>query len=372
MAAAVRCLETSCTVFREFELDGGRYWVTIKHQPSPASLVLFEVTPVREKLSALLPVIRGNVLTVLGALLAAFLGATLLSRFFVVPIADISRGIEAIQRRDDQHRIPIHRQDEFGAVITAFNRLFTEFKELQYGRIVQESLLPGDPPVPPGYDVCCFRHSATDLAGDYHDVFKLPDGNWVFILGDVTGHGVSAALAAAMAKATVEYQALAGWSFPSEVLDRLNALFFRELKPRNKYMTLGCLRLNPTTHEIVFGNAGHPFPMIFRREAVKIEEISAPHLPLGMKATWVPDERLASLAPGDALMLYSDGFIECQNTRGEEFGIDGLSALWLRLMTQSLPLPEVFAHMKRELDEFRIPGPYPDDVTLVILRRLGE
>jgi phosphoserine phosphatase RsbU/P len=288
----------------------------------------------------------------------------------VNPLTGLGEGISAIRRRDSLFRIPVTRPDELGTLAGAFNRILGEMKELQYGRIVQESLLPGNPPIPPGYEVEQFRRTANDLAGDYHDILRLDDGRWAFFLGDVTGHGISAALAMAMAKATVDYQGLAGEAFPTRVMDQLNSLFYRELKPRQKFMTLGCLLLNPATHEVTFQNAGHPYPMIFRTQTGTIEELPLPSLPLGARRARKDEILKTTLSPRDAILLYSDGFVECTNARGKMFGYPRFLNLFRDLLAQGFTGADLIAGLDRSLDEFRTPGAYPDDVTLLLIQRM--
>ena len=367
--AALHCQESGKILSRELKIGDASYWVTMKPEVEVGMYVLADLSPIAKQVATLSPIRwRLNVTAVL-AILVAFLGATLLARLFILPIGDIGEGIAAISRRDSTFRIPIRRNDEFGKVAEAFNFLLEEMKELQYGRIVQESLLPATSRAPDGYTAACYRRTANDLAGDYHDIVELKNGQWAYILGDVTGHGISAALAMAMAKATVDYQGLAGWSFPTQVLDHLNALFNRELKPRNKFMTLGCLLLNPVNHHIVAENAGHPYPLVYRAATKTIEELPIPSMPLGARKKRPICSQSTILEEGDAVLLYSDGFIECTNPRGKMFGYPRFMALFRDLLAKEIPAEEMIRALGKALEDFRAPGPYPDDVTLVLLQR---
>ncbi len=367
--AAVRSMETGRILFREVELGGKTYWATIKPETSISFYIFIDLVPVEAQLATLAPIRWKLVFGAALSLLMAFLGASLLASLFIIPIADLANGIDSIRRRDDRFRIPIRRRDEFGALATAFNTLLGDMKELQYGRIVQESLLPAHPKTPEGYEVAFLRRTANDLAGDYHDAVNLEEGTFGLILGDVTGHGISAALAMAMAKATVDYQKVARWTFPAQVLDKLNALFYRELKPRQKFMTLGCVLLKPETHELVFENAGHPYPLHFEARTGRAHEFQMPSLPLGARAKRRTGPLAGTLSPGDAIILYTDGFVECTSERGEVFGYPRFSELFARSMRESRTLDEVMEKLNRAFDSFRVPGPLQDDVTIVLLRR---
>jgi serine phosphatase RsbU (regulator of sigma subunit) len=370
--SVVTSYKTSNTIFRKIRLFNNEYWVTIKPERNIGTYVFMNLVPISTELKTLTPLkIRlaaGGIL----ALLISLLGASLISKLIIVPINDLGNGINAINTRNAEFRIPVRRNDEFGIVADAFNEVISDFKELEYGRIVQESLLPENPQSPGGYDLACFRASATDLAGDYHDVLHLEDNRVSIILGDVTGHGISAALAMAMAKATVDYQGLDGEKFPKTIMDKLNSLFNKELKPRHKFMTLACMALNPETHELEIENAGQSYPYFYSAETGDAEEIKIPSMPLGAMKKRRCKPVTLNMKPGDGIILYSDGIIECSNPKGKMFGYIRLMELFKGLMAESLPSARILKTMIKTLDEFRTPGPYPDDVTLVLLKRKKE
>ncbi|NLI75604.1 MAG: SpoIIE family protein phosphatase [Candidatus Riflebacteria bacterium] len=367
--AVTRSQETGRVLFRELDLPSGRFWVTVKPELALGMFVFADLVPVASRLATLAPIKWRLALTSLLALVVSFLGATLISSFFIVPIGDLADGIAAIRQRDPTFRIPRRRPDEFGMLAEAFNTLLGELKELEYGRIVQESLLPLDPPAPAGYSIACLRLPATDLAGDYHDVFQLGDGRWALILGDVTGHGISAALAMAMAKATVDYQSLTGWTVPTQVMDNLNRLFYRELKPRQKFMTLTYVALEPASGQIIAENAGHPYPLLYRQQTRTVVELPLPSMPLGARKTRKATPQVAAMEPGDAILLYSDGMVECPDADGIPFAYPRLIGLFQRLMQEDLPLGQALSLLEQALRQHMGPGPFPDDVTLLLLRR---
>jgi len=369
LAAALRSKETKQAIYRELSLQGQKYWVMFKPDVFLTNEVFFHLLPVSSQLSLLMPIRRRLAMTALAAVFVAALAAWLLARLFIVPIRDISKGITAIQQRDDKARIPLRRNDEFELVVTAFNRILAGLKELQYGRIIQESLLPANPIAPEGYELACFRTPATELAGDYHDFFTLPDGRFIMIQGDVTGHGVSAALAMAMAKATIDYQKIAGWDFPSEIMEKLNALFNKELKPRRKLMTFLCLVLDPNSHQITFQNAGHLYPLHFEKATGKAKEIVSGSFPLGTRKQMVSNPIAFSIATGDHILLYTDGFTECMDSKFQQFGFKRLSTFFETFIQEGFETKKILYELMLELDSFRLPGPYPDDITLMLLKR---
>ena len=370
-SAIIRSQESGRVLTRALRLDDGVYWAVIKPETVLGVYVLVDLVPVSEQLRALAPFRKRLELTAGLALLLSLLGASLISSLFLVPISDLGEGINAIRRRDSAFRIPLRRPDEFGAVAAAFNKLLSEFEELEYGRIVQESLLPSAPKAPEGYEISTYRRSATDLAGDYHDVVTLDDGNVAIVLGDVTGHGIAAALPMAMAKATVEYEIISHWGYPGPLMGRLNALFNRELKPRQKFMTMACILLDPVRHTITYDNAGHPYPLLYNNIDNTSLEIPLPSMPLGIRASRTSKPVRKELAPGDAVLLYTDGLVECSGREnGEPFGYDTLQRLFGRLCaTPGLTGAGILEKIAGALDAWKEEGPLADDVTLLVLRR---
>ena len=370
LQVAISSFRANRVMFREFTIAKEKFWATFKPEKHVNSHIFIHLISQNSRLQALEPfkwsLFAGSVF----ALTMSLLGAMLITRLTILPISDLSTGITAIRERRHNFEIPVRRSDEFGALAGAFNKVISELKELEYGRIVQESLLPKEPIVPEGFDIAFFNTSATDLAGDYHDCVPLNDGRLAIILGDVTGHGISAALAMAMAKATVNYAATDGKLFPAGLMDMLNALFNRELKPRHKFMTLVTLVLNPATGEVEIDNAGQSYPRLFKYAEGTSEEIELPGMPLGAMKKRRGQIARRMMQTNDAIILYTDGIIECSDLTGDMFGYDRFRDSFERLMQQKVSANDALKAMMHELDTFRQPGPYPDDVTLVIIRKL--
>lgn len=369
--AIIRSHESGRVLTRTIRLADGIYRAVIKPETAMGSYILTDLMPISEQLRALAPFRNRLALTAGMALLLSLLGASLISSLFLVPIGDLNEGINAIRRRDSSFRIPLRRPDEFGAVASAFNNLLSEFKELEYGRIVQESLLPAVTEAPEGYEISSMRRSATDLAGDYYDVVRLHDGKFAIVLGDVTGHGIAAALPMAMAKATVEYETIARWGYPGPLLARLNALFNRELKPRQKFMTMGCILLDPAENSVTFDNSGHPYPMIYSSKDNTCSELMIPSMPLGIRATRISKPVKRMISPGDTILLFTDGLVECTSREtGELFGYKALQELFQKLAsTPGVSSGQILEMIFGTLEKWRQEGPLADDITLLLLRR---
>ncbi|MDD3147789.1 MAG: SpoIIE family protein phosphatase [Candidatus Riflebacteria bacterium] len=370
LQSAVASFRTNRMLFRQIMIGDQPFWATIKPEKNINTHVFLHLISQPARLKTLEPFRWRFITAGVLALAVSLFGALLVGRLIILPVGDLNSGIQAIRNRQQDFRIPVRRDDEFGALAGAFNKVIGELKELEYGRVVQESLLPKSPFIPPGYDIAFFNTSATDLAGDYHDSIMLSDGRLAVILGDVTGHGISAALAMAMAKATVNYAAADGKLFPAGLMDMLNALFNRELKPRHKFMTLVTVVIDPSTGKIEVDNAGQSYPRFYKAAEDVSEEIVLPTMPLGAMKKRKAKIETRTMQSGDAIILYSDGIIECSDHTGDMYGYDRFQKSFENLMRQRTAAGLALKTMMQQLDSFRVPGPYPDDVTLVIIRKL--
>jgi hypothetical protein len=256
-------IKTNKVLFRTVNIDGKPYWVTAKEEKNVRSFVFMHLINKEERLKALIPYKWQLVISGVFTLFISLLGAWFIISLVILPVSNLSKGIEAIRYRIRDYTIPVTRKDEFGKLATAFNKVINEFDEMDYGKEVQESLLPDSSPKLEGYDIAYLNIAASDLAGDYHDHTILEGGKLALLLGDVSGHGISASLAMAMAKATFNYAQILKVKFPEDFMDMLNTMFNKELKPRNKLMTMISMVLNPETGEVIFDNSGQAYPAYF-------------------------------------------------------------------------------------------------------------
>ena len=160
------------------------------------------------------------------------------------------------------------------------------------------------------------------MGGDFYDFIELPDGLIGLVVGDVTDKGVPAALVMATTHSILRAEAPAFVS-PSKVLERANDLLVQEIPPQ---MFVTCLYgvLDPATGRLRYANAGHNLPMSAPDGVV---ELRATGMPLGAMPDMTYEEKEATLAPGDTVLLHSDGLVEAHNREREMFGFPRLAAL---------------------------------------------
>ena len=362
--------DTNKILFRTINIDNKPYWITAKHEKQVSSHVFMHLISKQERLAILEPFKWQLGIVGLFALIISIFGAWFITNLIILPVGDLSKGIMAIRNKNKDFAIPVRRDDEFGKLAAAFNRVIDDMEELEYGKIIQNSLLPQSPEKLDGFDIAYFTVSATDLAGDYHDNTRLDDGRLAIVIGDVSGHGISASLAMAMAKATFNYAKAQKIKFPEELMMMLNTMFNKELKPRNKLMTMVSVIINPLNGEIIFDNAGQAYPGYYTASTQQCEEIKMPSLPLGGMKKRKSKPVTKTMNTGDAFILFTDGIIESSSSEGEMFGYPRFYNKFEELMKEGKSAHEAIKIIYQAMEGFRENGPRPDDVTMIIVKKL--
>jgi len=201
--------------------------------------------------------------------------------------------------------------------------------ELGIAHEIQMSLLPAERPDIPGYEFWDYYAPAKHVGGDYFDYRVLPGGRLAILLGDVSGKGVPAALL--MTKAATEFKVfLSTGMSPVEVVDTVNQQFLSH-GPEVSFMTMVLCLLDWSEHGLLLVNAGHLRPLLRRADGELVEIGDAESgLPLGVEPEAEYRHTEFSLAPGEVLLLITDGITDAQNAKGELYGLDRLRPLYSR------------------------------------------
>ena len=247
--------------------------------------------------------------------------ALAVARQFLTPIKALSAAATAISHHDYRHRIEIADKDEFGHLGQVMNRMIEGLGELEIARIVQESLLPEKQPRFRPFDIYGKSLAMTTLAGDYYDFIEVGNDKLGIMIGDVAGHGISAALIMAMAKAGVRMASHEEMNDGSRFIEELHKIVYSLKSGQLKrMMTFQYLLLDKTSATIQFTNAGHCYPLLVDSKKKQSRYIELAGLPLGIGK--FPDYKSVNLqlTPGQTLVLYTDGLAEAQSTTGEILG----------------------------------------------------
>jgi serine phosphatase RsbU (regulator of sigma subunit) len=363
------CEKSGRTEQRRLALQNGPTWAVAQVDALSGRFALMALLDARRRLWPLTALRAGLVLGVVVSVLVAALVGRLLAGLFLGPIRDLAAGIEQIRQRRTEVRIPVRRADEFGALAQTFNRMIADLKELELARIVQAALLPARLPQIPGYSVAVINQTATRLGGDYWDLLALPGGRWLLLVGDVTGHGVPAALAMAMAKAGITFQALGQKTTATDFLEALNHVFHSELRTMRRFMTMLVAVFEPAAHRLHLENAGQNFPVLVRNGAVAAELLEMTGFPLGVRARLTTTRCTVDMAVGDTLFFYTDGIPEVGVEGDDQLGYERMLAIMTQACQGGRPAATVLADVLAAVERAKRPGPFPDDVTLIVLRR---
>ncbi|MBI4790312.1 MAG: SpoIIE family protein phosphatase [Chloroflexi bacterium] len=235
-------------------------------------------------------------------------------------------------------------------------------QEMRVARLIQQTLLPKQLPDLPGWRLAVHYQPARAVGGDFYDFCPLPDGRLVIMEGDVTDKGVPAALVMATTRAILRGAVRSELS-PGAALERANNLLCPEI-PEKMFVTCLYMILDPKTGRLQYANAGHNLPLHRARDGVT--ELRATGMPLGLLPDMGYEEKEARLAPGDRLLLYSDGLTEAHNPQNEMFDFPRLR----QLMAAYQPQMAIIDCLMSALREFAgAQWEQEDDVTLLTVER---
>ncbi len=233
-------------------------------------------------------------------------------------------------------------------------------RDMEFARTVQESFLPLRAPEIPGYAFSAHYTPAQEVGGDFYDFIPLDEYRTGIVIGDVSGKGVPAALY--MAKLGSDLKTLAFTEdHPATMLAILNDLL-AERSRRGMFATLLYIELDSRTGMMTIANAGH-LPPIIKKHDGSIKRMSpAGGSPLGMLSGMKFLQETEELAPGDTIVLYTDGVIESMNVRLELYGYDRFE----KLVRRSPSAPEELKDaIIGDLNRFTGISLQHDDITLV-------
>ena len=237
-------------------------------------------------------------------------------------------------------------------------------RELALAQETQESLLPRFLPQFENFRIHAFNSPTRYVGGDFYDFLQLSSGEWMGVLADVSGKGISAALLSSMVLGALSMEFHSGTQ-PQEVLNRVNRLLCEKSLPF-QFVTLFLFLLDPNgTGQFI--SAGHNPAYLFRSATGKIEELASDSFFLGMFDSASYESRVFRLDQGDILVVYSDGLTDAQNQQDEMFGKKRL----LHLIRQEAPLGSDALERKflKTIEEFTQGMPQTDDITFVVVEK---
>ncbi|OHD55980.1 MAG: hypothetical protein A2Y33_11005 [Spirochaetes bacterium GWF1_51_8] len=236
-------------------------------------------------------------------------------------------------------------------------------QELETAKRIQNSILPKKTPDIPGIEIQSRYIPMAGIAGDFYDYYSDDEGNLGAVVADVSGHGVPAALIASMVKVSFASK-IGSIRNPEKVLKGMNDNLTGNVE--NQFITAGCLFLDSRNKLLSYSNAAHPALIVYRRSTNEIITLKPKGSIMGY---FVNQEYLTEtipVQPGDRILLYTDGIIECSDAHGEEFGEDHLFR-FLKF-SDKMKADEFCNELIRTLEHWKEKRVgFDDDITLVLI-----
>ena len=371
-------------------------WILAEVKDPDSDLTFGIARPVGESLRQMRAAAARNFGYGLAMILAALVGVFIISSRMTQRLETLTDATERLAAGDLETRVPVRSKSEFGRLAESFNRMARELRdkqdrlaeeerlrsereveqrllaaenerksrELEEARQLQLSLLPRELPRHPGLEIAVFMRTATEVGGDYYDFFPSPGGALTAAIGDAAGHGATAGTMVTVVKGLLTVAA--GTSeLPRLLGDATRAIKRMDLGRMNMALTL--LRIEEG--RISLSAAGMP-PMLRHSPAEgRVEEIELVGMPLGTLPDVSYQHWESELAPGDTLLLMTDGFAELLNGDEETLGYPRVRELFAA--SASKAPDEIIADLSSAAEDWTGGLPPHDDITFVVLRAKG-
>jgi sigma-B regulation protein RsbU (phosphoserine phosphatase) len=231
---------------------------------------------------------------------------------------------------------------------------------------VQNRLLPSSPPKVEGLDIWASSHPASHVGGDFHDFFTIPEGSFTFVVGDISGKGMPAALVMAITRTVLRMLTDGSKAHsPQEIIERSNATLYADLNSLGMFVTAFVAKYNHEKNELFCANAGHS-PVIYRPVDGKATLLEADGTAIGVLQESYSEDFSLLLKKGDLLVVGTDGLFNNAHNNQIGFGydwllreVDCLSEETAKTIADNI----MKSSCVQELDPIEI-----DDQTLVVLR----
>jgi serine phosphatase RsbU (regulator of sigma subunit) len=267
--------------------------------------------------------------------------------FSLIEFDEATRTLEA-ERRSQAARLEAERQAAH---------------DLAIAKQVQTRLFPQRQPLIRTLVYAGICHPARTVGGDYYDFLGLGSRRLGLVLADISGKGMGAALLMANLQAAVRSQCATAWEQPERFLRSVNQLLY-ENTAEGDYATLFFAEYDDDTRKLRYSNCGHP-PALLLSGDDGLERLEATCTVVGLFEKWDCAMEERELAPGDTVLLYTDGVTEALNAEGDEFGEERL--LEAARQHRELSPPDLLAAVADQARGFS-PHEQADDITLIVAK----
>jgi phosphoserine phosphatase RsbU/P len=239
-------------------------------------------------------------------------------------------------------------------------------QELKMARKVQASLLPSQNPVLEGWDFATRWQPARQVGGDYYDFIVLDDEVLAMLIADVTDKGMPAALFMAFTRSVVR-ASVDRTSSPSDSIQRANRLICADTTD-SLFVSLFFGLLEGKEDRFTYVNAGHHPPLFYCSAEDRFLPLKPTGMPLGIEIDSLYTQESVQFAPGDFMVLYTDGVLDAMNVNNMEFGMEALEQVVYA--HRALSAGEIVTGLAKELDAFSASSAPVDDITLLVCKKL--
>ena len=308
------------------------------------------------------------------AAIAAFIVNVVLRRVISSPMKGITKALHRVATGDLTVIVDGGSCQELSYLTDQVNAMTRSLEEserdrrfhMEKARQIQQHLLPRDREIP-GLSVAKLFEPAEDVGGDFFDVVSLSEHQQLVCVADVTGHGVPAAMAAAVIKTLVQ-NAAENTDSPAEILRRVNRRYSEIILPGH-LATMVAIVIDTRCSTVTYANAGHEPPFL-QLPGGEIRRLMTGDLLLGVDDDATYEEDTVSLTGGTKIVVVSDGVTEAFDPDENQFGEERI----LNAINQSSSMSpvEVVGRFVHDLESFRRSRPAFDDTTLVVVEVLSE
>ena len=294
------------------------------------------------------------------------------------PTKEIIRVLKRVRDGDFDQGVKVTSNDEIGHTGDVINEMTDGLKErnkmrqsLELAKEVQQNFLPKQNPSIAGLDIAGQSIYCKRTGGDYYDYINLGDphqGKIGIVVGDVSGHRISAALLMASARSSLRQRTLISGSI-AQIVSDVNRQLARDVEESGRFMTLFCSEIDIQRQRIRWVRAGHDPAIFYDPATQKFEELKGPGMALGVDETWQYEEnQKLGLTKGQIMVFGTDGTWEAHNAKGEIFGKESLLELIRQYAGSSAK--QILEAIMAALNRFRHHVIPEDDVTLVVVKVL--
>jgi len=294
----------------------------------------------------------------------------------VSAIKEVSQAAERVASGDYEKLPSVKTQDEVGELIRSFNSMVKQLKErmemkqaMTLAMEVQQNLLPRKMPLINGLDIAARSIYCDETGGDLYDFLALNDHNADRIgvaVGDVSGHGIPAALLMATVRAFLKSRVDQPGS-AAEIISDVNRLVTHDTGETGEFLTLFYATMDTARKELRWVRAGHDPAILYDPASDSFTELGGPGMALGVNAEYeYSDGGIIAIEEGQVILIGTDGLWETHNTANEMFGKHRLEAIIRRYAQSSADM--ILGSIIQEVQKFRASAKQEDDITLAVIK----